>query len=375
MQVTGINIYRPSFYGEYNDRVRKIEDNSSFFSKAYWNAKKTVKKEMNQEIIEYQTLTANREKENERFKRLLEEAKKNHESILSSKKTQLAAIRRKIDSDVILSENLCSADLALQRQHVNSYLYPTIDKYSQAIKQQQEELRNIENRIEEINIKQPEYIQEAKTKHLERLTQLDSDLNNLTAQPDPMLEALKRPKGNGFGSIAGYKTEKETIQNFFGKPVVLNQFGKEAKIPNGILFWGTDENINQKLVIATANQYNCNLIKIDNLEKDDEIIKKLHEAKKIAAENFETKKQQSIIFIPEFDKKIPKYSIIAESLESLLDEISKYHATIFATSANPEKINGILLRKGMFDLKLPINVRYTINDLINILKQAIILKH
>lgn len=194
-------------------------------------------------------------------------------------------------------------------------------------------------------------------------------MNDLIAEPDNFQETLKRPKEDGFGSIAGYEEEKRAIQNFFGEPVVLNQFGEDAKIPNGILFFGPDENRNQNFVIATANQYNCNLVKIDNLKSEDEVIKKLYEATEIASENFETNKQQSIIFIPEFDKKVLKDSVITETVKSLLDDISSdYHATIFATSTNPDKIDDILLRDGRFDLKLPIKVRFSINDFIEILK-------
>ena len=378
MQITRINIYTPSFYGEYADRVSKIEDNNSFFSKAYWNAEETVEKEMKQEILEYQTWAASREGEVEGLRRTLDESKKNHSTLLNLKKTQLKAIENKISSNEKLSKNL-NAVVESQQQSIVQ-LDKTISSYGQTKSRQQKELISIEKNIEEIDRNKSEYTQKAlqdletkledlKVKHLEQLSQLDLDLNNLIVEPNKMQETLKRPKENGFGSIAGYKAEKDAIQNFFGEPVVLNQFGEDAKIPNGILFFGPDENRNQNFVTATANQYNCNLIKIDNLKNEEEVIEKLYEATEITTENFEINNQQSIIFIPEFDKKVTKDSVITETIKSLLDDISsEYHATIFATSTNPDKIDDILLRDGRFDLKLPIEVRFSINDFIEILK-------
>lgn len=378
MQVTSINVCKPTFRGEFDDRVRQIKNNNSIFSKAYWNAKDTAEKEMKEDILRYQTWAAEDEGEAEGLKNTLEETKKNHKTLLSLKETRLNAIKNKIKSDESLLSNLNKTVESQQESEME--LGKTIAKYNETVKHQKVEIANIEKSIEDINIKKSEFTQKAtqdleskledlKTKHLERLNQLASDLNSSITKPDRLQEVLKRPKEKGFGSIAGYTEEKRAIQNFFGEPIVLNQFGKEAKIPNGILFFGPDENRNKDFVMATANQYNCNLIKIDNLENEDEIIDKLYDAIEITADNFQTNNNHSIIYISEFDKKVPKDSEITETIKSLLDDISsEYHATIFATTINPDKIDDILLRDGRFDLKLPIKIRFSISDFMDCLK-------
>ena len=162
-------------------------------------------------------------------------------------------------------------------------------------------------------------------------------------------------KSKGFGKVGGYKKEKDTLMTLIGNSIIAEKSGEQATVPNGILFYGPKGNGKSLFARAFAEQLNCHNVKIE-LDVDARAnLTNLRNAAKKAQENFEKDGTRTIIRIEEFDDFAPKDSKIVAPLKSLMDDISqKYHATIFATTNFPEKIDDILLRAGRFDVKVPL---------------------
>ena len=157
----------------------------------------------------------------------------------------------------------------------------------------------------------------------------------------------------GFGSVAGYQTEKNILLAQIGNSIIAERSGQPAEIPNGILFYGPKGNGKSLFAKAFAEQLECHNTKIE-LDIDEATNwKNLKIAAQKAQEDFEKDGKRTIIRIEEFDAFAPKNSGIVSVLKSFMDDVStKYHATIFATTNFPENIDDILLRSGRFNVKI-----------------------
>ena len=162
----------------------------------------------------------------------------------------------------------------------------------------------------------------------------------------------------GFGKIAGYKAEKEDLLTQIGNSIIAEKSGQPAEIPNGILFYGPKGNGKTLFAKSFAEQLDCNHIKV-NVDVDDmENARNIKNAAKQAKEHFEKTGIRTIIQIDEFDGFLPFESDnrFRAYMKDLLDNIStKYHATIFATTNYPEKIDDIVLRPGRFSVAIPLS--------------------
>ncbi len=157
----------------------------------------------------------------------------------------------------------------------------------------------------------------------------------------------------GFGSVAGYQKEKDVLLTHIGNSIIAERSGQPADVPNGILFYGPKGNGKSLFAKAFAEQLDCHHTKIE-LDIDEATNwKNLKAAAQKAQENFEKDGKRTIIRIEEFNDFAPKDSKIVSVLKSFMDDVSqKYHATIFATTNFPEKIDDILLRSGRFNVKV-----------------------
>lgn len=161
----------------------------------------------------------------------------------------------------------------------------------------------------------------------------------------------------GFGKVAGYQAEKDILLSQIGNQIIAERSGQPVEIPNGILFYGPKGNGKTLFAKSFAEQLDCNHLKVnvdvDYMENAKNIKKAINQAK----EHFEKTGIRSIIQIDEFDGFLPTDSdnrFIAY-MKDVLDNISaQYHATIFATTNYPEKINDIVIRPGRFSVAIPL---------------------
>lgn len=161
----------------------------------------------------------------------------------------------------------------------------------------------------------------------------------------------------GFGNVAGYEAEKEMLLRQVGNSIIAERSGQLATIPNGILFYGPKGNGKTLFAKSFAEQLDCNHIKV-NVDVDYmENAKNLKKAINQAKEHFEKTGVRSIIQIDEFDGFLPIDSDnrFKAYMKDVLDNISEqYHATIFATTNYPEKIDDIVIRPGRFSVAIPL---------------------
>ncbi len=373
------NNYNLTFFGEYSDRVRKIEKNNSFFSKAYWNAEETVEEEMKREIENFQKWAAEEQGKLMGLKESHEKIKKDNKAILNQKKVQLDTFKQNIENNNGILNNLENIieNLTNSGEEIKKINF----HYKEKQNEQNREIEQIETNIKNLDIEKSTFIQETKqdynnkiieaeTNHRTQLDHLSIKMEQAIESTDSTQQRIRVPKKNGFGLIPGYKVEKDLLRKFFGEAVILNQIGETAKIPNGILLFGLDNDFNRDFAIAAVNQYDCNLLELTSSFEEDEIIESLYTILEQATENYEENNKHSVIFISDFDKKIAKNSVLTEIFKTVLDDIAQeYHATIFATSSKPDEIDDILLRTGRFDLKLPLSIVHSEEDFKQIIKR------
>ena len=168
----------------------------------------------------------------------------------------------------------------------------------------------------------------------------------------------------GFGKVAGYQTEKDILLKQIGNSIIAERSGQPAEIPNGILFYGPKGNGKTLFARSFAEQLDCNHITVNVDIDDKENLRNIRNAVNQAKEHFEKNGIRSIIQIDEFDGFLPIGSALIPSMKNLLDNISEqYHATIFATTNYPEKIDDIVIRSGRFSVAIPLSPANKANTL------------
>ena len=159
----------------------------------------------------------------------------------------------------------------------------------------------------------------------------------------------------GFGKVGGYQKEKDCLITEVGNTIIAERSGHPANVPGGILFYGPQGNGKTLFANAFAEQLDCHKASIV-LDVDE--VANMTQLKKIlekAEEDYNADGRRTIIIIDEFDDFVMKHSRAESQLKSIMDNISQgYHATIFATTNFPEKLDDILIRAGRFDIKVPI---------------------
>ena len=193
-------------------------------------------------------------------------------------------------------------------------------------------------------------MEEMQKSHKVEMEELSKSIDKASQSADVFAKIRDKSNAKGFGKIAGYQEQVDTLLDHFGTPIALEKNGQAADVPGGILFFGPQGNGKTTFANAFAGQLDCELVpirpEVDNPKKNwKNLNKEIEQAKK----RFTKDRTRTIILINEFDEFAPTNSRIVGSMKDLMDTLSKdYHCTIFATTNYPERIDKILLRDGRF---------------------------
>lgn len=191
--------------------------------------------------------------------------------------------------------------------------------------------------------------------HRKEMEELAKSIDKASQSADVFAKIRDKSNVKGFGKIAGYQDQIDTLLDHFGTPIALEKNGQSADVPSGILFFGPQGNGKTTFANAFAGQLDCELVSIrpvveKNMDKASaKNWKNLNAVIEQAKKRFTKDRTRTIILINEFDDFAPNGSRIIGSMKDLMDTLSKnYHCTIFATTNYPERIDKILLRDGRF---------------------------
>ena len=363
-QNTIYNKKQISFKGEYDDRVRRMEDRNSIFSSAYWKAEQIVENQMRSEIRDLERQIARKEAELESREQAERSANNYHSSSLSSKRSQLSNIKSQIsyNKSIISDYHRTLSQLGSQKSSLQSANYSA----QTAIDEQKKTIENLKTETENLSLQNEEYQKQLKKDFSEKIKVIEAEyqakeetlknnINSSIIKPDSINKEINTPKSNGFGRIAGFAGVKADLINKFGRLIVLEKNNKTINIPNAILLYGPDTDNNNEFANILAEQFGVRSIQISTEGSEVERFNKLKEASAKAKAGFENGQGRTLIVINDFDKFAPKDSRIVGPLKSYLDTISKdFHATIIATTSIPEALDDILLRSGRFGAKIAV---------------------
>ncbi len=356
-----------SFKGEFDDRVQALR--SDYNSVTWWlygekDSKELVARNMRGEIYELEKDVAREEVKTDGAKKSYEALKNNNAEFLRTKRRELTTLNNLVRNNNATISNLQESLSNLSLIHNN--MQKSNENYISTIQKQNTEKENFVKKEKEIKASQErqerkmqadldEKLNELRQKSDDEILELSLRVDENIAVPNKIMREISCPKPKGFGSIPGYKAEKEQIKKFFGQAVILEKYKKAADVPNGILLFSPDKNFMEDFATSIAHQYDCNIIKVENQPDIVKRMKILREAATGAQSHFEKNNQRSVILIKDFDEFAPKNTRIVGPLKSFIDNLSKSsHATVIATSTHPENLDDILLRTGRFDIKMPL---------------------
>lgn len=361
-----------SFKG-YESRVQAKKPTGFFKGVGWWwsgedNAREQVEKEMRGEINNLKKTVATKEVTLSSLRGTLRDLRSSHYSIKSAKESEISALKDTKKNNNATIRNLETTSetkdtIIREQEETNQKLSGMIEEQNQAIENTTKEnkalqrQRNEEKRKSELKLQEDLESQkiQMQKRHDAEMDKLADSINSSARVPDPTKRMTNIPKDNGFKMIAGYNEQKNSIVQHFGTPAALEKYGKSANVPNGVLLFGPDGCGKSTFVNAVAGQFDCQFVVIPNAFNDKENMKNLRIASSHAKELFEKEGKRTIIHIDKFDEFAPKGSRITGALKGFMDTVSKeFHATVFATTTSPEKIDDILLRDGRFKAKVAI---------------------
>ena len=363
-QSTTYNKKYISFKGEYDDRVRRMEDRNSIFSSAFWKAGQIVENQMRGEILDLERQIAQKEAELEYRKQAERSANNYHSSSLSAKRSQLSNIKNQISyaKSIISDCQRTLSQLGAQKSSLRSVNYSA----QTAIQEQKKIIENLKTENENLLLQNKEYQKQLKKDFSEKIKVIKAEyqakeeavknnINSSIIQPDSISKEINIPKSNGFGRIAGFAGVKADLINKLGRLVVLEKNNKTINIPNAILLYGPDIDNNKEFANILASQFGVRSIQISTEGSEIERFNRLKDASANAKAAFENGQGRTLIVINDFEKFAPKDSRMIGPLKSYLDTASKdFHATVVATTVIPEILDDILLRSGRFGAKIAI---------------------
>ena len=361
-----------SFKGFY-ERVQSKKKSGWWEGVKWWDhgeeeAKETVEKEIKGEIKELKKSIARKEVELSSLQSTLEDLESSHIDIRIAKKSEIGALNDTKNNNNNTIQNVkqaikTKATIIVEQEKTNLELKKMINEQNQLIESTKsentilQEQRSQEKRKSELKLQEDLENQriQMQTRHDAEMDKLAGSINGSARVLDPTKRMTNVPQDNGFKMIAGYNEQKSSIVQYFGTPVALEKYGKSANVPNGILLFGPDGCGKSTFVNAIAGQFDCQLVEIPNAFNDKANMKNLRIASTQAKDLFEKNGTRTIIHIDKFDEFAPKGSRITGALKGFMDTVSKeFHATVFATTTSPEKIDDILLRDGRFKAKVAI---------------------
>lgn len=369
---TGYNNYNknnkitPIFKGEYEDRVKSLR--GQYNAVSWWwsgedDSRELVAKNMRNEISDLKAEVTKKQVERDGLANSLQDLRNYYSSLLSSKKAEIATLKNQQNNNLGTIRNLENSlsDLGYTLHSLKS----SNEEYRSVINKQEQTKNELNAKNEEvrssINKYKEDIDKDIKTKikklHDEqefRLNELKTQVDSLIKTPDNMKREMHCPTPDGFGSIAGYKEQKEQIKKVFGQAVILEKYGKTADVPNGLLLYGPDIDFNNIFATKIAKQYGCNLVEYSSQEDDAGRLKGIRQVIAEAKSNYEKTGKRTVILVKDFEKFAPKESRIVGPLKSLMDNVSESHATIVATTMFPENLDDILIRSSRFQAKIAI---------------------
>ena len=267
-------------------------------------------------------------------------------------KGQLAVITRAID---VRLQKLQEVKKQIEESH-KATIQDLTKKLGEAQKNKNTKLQ------EELDLKLAE-IQKAQKSEMDEITK---DIKDLMQSSKVFEKIHNKTNVKGFGKIAGYQEQINTLLDHFGTPIALERIGKNADVPGGILFFGPQGIGKTTFAEAFADQLGCELVKITPELDAKTNWNNLETIAKDSQKRFQKDGKRTVILINEFDdfasnepkngfkKVIDTISPVGVrdiniKLKRFIEECSKkYHCTVFATTNYPERIDSELLANGQF---------------------------
>lgn len=153
----------------------------------------------------------------------------------------------------------------------------------------------------------------------------------------------------GFNKIAGYTDLKEQLNQLLLKPIKMCHAGKDADLPNMILFHGPQGCGKTMFSNALAEEALCNFIDVNLSSNEQKNFKKIEDSVQKAKELFEKDGLYTIIKIDEFDVFLVDNPILIKRFNKMINSVAKNnHCTIVATTNFLEDINPQLIPQNNF---------------------------
>ncbi len=183
----------------------------------------------------------------------------------------------------------------------------------------------------------------------------------------------KNIENEGFSQLAGYEDEKNALYKNFISEIEKAKQGKEANVPNAVLFFGPKGNGKTTFAKALTQEIGARRVSVYSgigANSEEKFLNRLMTKANEAKELYERTGQLSVIFLDEILGVASKESSILPELKTFMQDCyNKYHCIVFATTTDPLKIQlPITGKNGLFSCVAAVNPP----DLEN--KQAI-LKH
>ena len=248
---------------------------------------------------------------------------------------------------------------------------PNVQELTNKNKQYQQQIEDLPRyKIEQKN----NIMQIIQKKEKENNIQLDTSvkvLNDSIVTEDILKKEIYKPRKEGLGAIAGFNKVKRQIMTTLGEPIVVEKYQGINKVPAGLLLYGPDEINNLDIALATAKQYDCNIVHITDNNIFFELLEKVS---RNAKQLFSKEHKRTIIVLDNLEKFIPKETRECGIFKSIMDNISKrYNTTIIATTSHIENLDNKILRDGRFEKIIVPQVTH--EDFIAIIKRYISLEH
>lgn len=327
-----------------------------------------VEQDMNSEAnyLERQIDVANarREEQEKAQGKILQQ----QEEIIDSKNATIDALAKteKANQQTIfhLNEVVESKNKLIQKtEEANKKLEALYQEQKNLVEDHKRTVQELFNKMEKAKIQNDAKLQtalkmqmeEMQKAHRNEMEELSKSIDKASQSADVFAKIRDKSNAKGFGKIAGYQEQIDTLLDHFGTPIALEKNGQAADVPSGILFFGPQGNGKTTFANAFAGQLDCELVSIrpaveKNIDKaSKKNWKNLDNVIEQAKKRFAKDRTRTIVLINEFDDFAPNGSKIVGSMKDLMDTLSKdYHCTIFATTNFPERIDKILLRDGRF---------------------------